>query len=79
MGQLCSPCVTGCRLGAEGLTKRLWFNTIKQKTFQRETTFLGHSSVLVPLISAPISRPCLGRLGGAALTVLELFLIALGV
>lgn len=43
--------------------KRLWFNTIKQKKFRREMTFLGQSSVLVLLISALICRPCLGRSG----------------
>lgn len=79
MGQLCSSCVTGCQLGAEGPKKRFWFNTIKQKMFQREMTFLGQSSMLVPLISALICRPCLGRSSVAALATLKLFLIALGV
>lgn len=53
MGQLCSSCVTGCQLGAEGPKKRFWFNMIKQKMFQREMTFLGQSSMLVPLILCP--------------------------
>lgn len=40
--------------------KHLWLSTIRQRSFQREMTFLGQSNVLVPLISAQICSPCLG-------------------